>query len=649
MNIYRNRYLFASDIVLLPIAIYLCFALRLDTLTLENYLQGFLLFTALSVPIMLLTFRLAMVYACDWRYASVEELTLLGKALLAASVLIGTLTLLASAWALSDLVLIPRSVPLLFIPFALLATLVPRLTLRHLALNHHRVPVATSATSILIMGAGDAGAMIAREIQRNPQLGMKIVGFADDDPSKQGMRIHTIPVLGTQHDIPQIVQKHGVQQVIIAIPTAPGKNIRAIVKICERAGVQTRIMPGIYELLDGKVSISQLREVQIEDLLRREPVRSDMSAVKNLIRGRRVLISGAGGSIGSELCRQVLHCEPAEIVLLGHGENSIFLIQQELLKCSGQTRIHAAIADIRFGRRIQSIFEQYRPDIVFHAAAHKHVPLMEHNPAEAITTNVLGTHNLLNAALAVGVERFVMISSDKAVNPTSIMGVSKRIAELLVHHAAQTSGRAYAAVRFGNVLGSRGSVVLTFKQQIAAGEPITVTHPEMTRFFMTIPEAVHLVLQASVLQHGGEVFMLDMGKPVKIVDLASDMIRLSGLEVGRDIDIIFSGIRPGEKLYEELFLPDEHYQATVHHKIFIATRASSAEPVDLQTCIDGLITAASNEDDASIYRLLYYLVPEFQPAPDSPAGCARPTLKPMPRKARLPVAAAQQLSLARAS
>ncbi len=422
-----------------------------------------------------------------------------------------------------------------------------------------------------------------------------------------------------------INNKYSIRQIIIALPTAPGKTIRAIVKLCEQAGVSTRIMPGLYELLDGKVSVNQLRKVEIEDLLRREPIKTDNSAVKALLHGQRVLITGGGGSIGGELCRQVLLCEPAQLVVLGHGENSVFEMENELRRhiarnAPGDTpvcEVIGLIADLRMPGRLDAIFAQYHPQVVFHAAAHKHVPLMELNPSEAITNNVIGTRNVLDVCKRYGVELFVMISTDKAVNPTSIMGASKRAAELLVLQAARASGRraAYVTVRFGNVLGSRGSVVLTFRQQIAAGGPVTVTHPDMRRFFMTIPEAVQLVLQAAVIGQGGEIFTLDMGEPVRLVDLAHDMIRLSGLEVGRDIDITYSGIRPGEKLFEELFIKGEDYRRTVNEKIFIARNAGSFVPERLNEMIAELENAAYHDDEMTIRSLFHRLVAEYQPSP----------------------------------
>lgn len=622
----RNRHFFSSDLLLLPAAAYLSFVVRLETFDLGQFWPAFLLIAGLSLIATPLVFKRAGVYARFWRYASLDELILLSVSVTIAILIVSIIALFASD-VLSWLV-VPRSALVIFFCLAIPATAGPRMFARLLWRSDVRRRKASGepggkAARVLIMGAGSAGSMMVRELRENPQLEIEVVGFVDDDPLKHGVRLHGIPVLGSHHDLPRMVSEHRVNQVIIAMPSAPGKVIRKIVEICERAGVETKSMPGIYELLDGKVSVNQLRDVQIEDLLRRKPIRTDIAAVGALLRGKRVLVTGGGGSIGSELCRQVLRCEPAELIILGHGENSVFVIENELRKAlPAKTKLTTVIADIRFAERIQSVFARYRPEVVFHAAAHKHVPLMEANPAEAITNNVLGTRNLLKAALAVDVQQFVMVSTDKAVNPTSVMGASKRVAELLVHQAATRSGKPYMAVRFGNVLGSRGSVVLTFKQQIAAGGPVTVTHPEMVRFFMTIPEAVQLVLQAATLGKGGEVFTLDMGEPVKIVDLARDMIELSGLEVGRDIDIAFTGMRPGEKLYEELFISGENYERTFHEKIFIACNASNLVPHALDEHIRVLELAAQREDNPMIMRTFQALIPSFRRPEAKPADQA---------------------------
>ncbi len=587
--------------------------------------------------IVIILIRLPVYYAFGlynrlWRYASMNEL----RAILVAGGVGSILIYIANFWIMPFLGI--RNIPShsIWLLEGVLSTAFlggTRMLLRILQERMQPGELARLRTfvqnpsRILIVGAGDAGAMTLREMQANPGLGFRVVGFVDDHKAKHHMHIHGVRVLGNRNDIPRIVLQERVDQVIIAMPTATGKQIRGIVKICEQIGIHPRTIPGMYELLDGTVGLNQLRDVDIEDLLRRTPIQTDTAAVYDLLRGKRVLITGGGGSIGSELCRQILRCNPAEMILLGHGENSIFDsyhdLRLQLAREQGpiadpgaQTVIRPVIADVRFPERLLAIFQETKPEVVFHAAAHKHVPLMEANPTEAITNNVLGVRNLLTAAQAANVKRFVMISTDKAVNPTSIMGASKRAAELLVHKAARESGHDYVAVRFGNVLGSRGSVVLTFKKQIAAGGPVTVTDPEMERYFMTIPEAVQLVLQAAVLGQGGEVFVLDMGKPVKIVDLARDLIELSGLEVGRDIDIVFSGVRPGEKLYEELFITGEDYQRTRHEKIFIAANASLFVPHQLDEAVDSLAFAAHTNDRAAIMRGLKNLIPEFQPPED---------------------------------
>lgn len=628
----RNRYLFLLDLTLLPFTSYLAFVLRLETWDIERYWRGWAVFAVLATLSTVLIFWRTGIYARFWRYASIDEVVLLAGAMTGAALLsgiLGQIIVLATPWSIS----IPRSVPYIFLMLALGATAGPRLLLRFLARSGSAPRRKQPMTPVAIMGAGEAGSMIVRELLRNPQLGLRVVAFFDDDPAKRHMRLHNIPVVGNRYAIPEAVARYRFRQVIIAMPTAPGREIRDIVGICERAGVTTKIIPGMYELLGGKVQVTQLRNVEIEDLLRREPIQTDIEAVRELVRGKRVLVTGGGGSIGSELSRQIWRFEPAQLILLGHGENSIFEIYHELLGRKGSngagragvssiettTALIPVIADIRFAEEMRLIFRRYRPEIVFHAAAHKHVPLMEANPAEAVTNNILGTRNLLDAALETDVSHFVMISTDKAVNPTSVMGASKRVAELLVQQAAQRSGKAYVAVRFGNVLGSRGSVVHTFKRQIAAGGPVTVTHPEMKRYFMTIPEAVQLVLQASVLGKGGEVFVLDMGEPIRIVDLARDLIELSGLEVGRDIEIVFTGPRPGEKLFEELFMDGEHYSRTRHQKIYVATHALHAVPLDLDEGVHALAAAARRHDREAIIRLLQSLVPEYRPPAESAA------------------------------
>jgi FlaA1/EpsC-like NDP-sugar epimerase len=635
----RVRYLLIVDLLGITLSIVAAFILRYEApLDVGPYLTSNWYFFVLVPLVRLPVYFGFKLYYRLWRYASMRELqTILMAAALSTAIIyllnFHLLPLLGLPYMRS------RSVWLLegVLSLALLAG--SRLVLRLIQERYRPAELAKlqafarNPARVLIVGAGDAGALIVREMLTSRHLGLHVVGFVDDDPQKQRLSIHNVPVLGKRTDVPALVKNHAIDQIVIAIPSAPGRDVREIVQICEGAGIMPRTVPGIYELIEGSVSLTHLRPIEIEDLLRRDPVQTDSAAVRELLHGKRVLVTGGGGSIGSELCRQILRARPARLILLGHGENSVFEIQNELLReCRKQQlppeTIHGIIADVRFGERILTIFRQLRPEIIFHAAAHKHVPLMEENPAEAITNNVLGTRNILAAARAVGVQRFVMISTDKAVNPTSIMGASKRTAELLVHEMALATGKPYMAVRFGNVLGSRGSVVLTFKQQIAAGGPVTVTDPEMKRFFMTIPEAVQLVLQAGVLGHGGEVFLLDMGEPVKIVDLARDLIELSGLEVGRDIDIVFSGLRPGEKLFEELFIPGEEYRRTEHQKIFIAANASSFVPADLEESIALLAHAADSNDRDLIVRGLQALIPEYDP-PEPPAAPGE--AKPSPR------------------
>jgi FlaA1/EpsC-like NDP-sugar epimerase len=612
----RNRYFFLADVLLLPLAAYAAFAVRLDDVgfVFGPQAQYGLSFAVLALAAMVVTplvFARAGVYGRYWRFASLEDLLLLLAAVLVSG-LIAAFIGRAAAWFWPAVLPVPWGALVVFGLLAAVAAGLPRLAgrlFRSYAALHDR---AQADEPVLIVGAGETGDIIARELMHKPRLGMQVVGFIDDDSAKLNMKLRGVPVLGARQDIPAVARRYDIRTVIIAMPSSSGRTIRDVVDICRQAGLETKTMPGLPDLIDGSVSVSKLRNVEIEDLLRREPIRTDLDAVRQLLRGKRVLVTGGGGSIGGELCRQVLRCEPAQLVILGHGENSVFQIAAELRRnAAAGDKIAEAVADVRFPDRLRAVFQQYRPEVVFHAAAHKHVPLMESNAPEAITNNILGTRNLLDASEEAGVQRFVMISTDKAVNPTSIMGASKRAAELAMLQAARRTGRPYVAVRFGNVLGSRGSVVLTFKQQIASGGPVTVTHPDMTRYFMTIPEAVQLVLQAAVLGQGGEIFMLDMGEPVRIFDLARDMIRLSGLEEGRDIDIVFTGMRPGEKLREELFLPSETYQQTRHDKVFIARHAGNAVPADLDAQLAALKSAAGKGDTAAIVRLLRTLIPEF--------------------------------------
>jgi FlaA1/EpsC-like NDP-sugar epimerase len=620
----RNRHLLLCDLAIFSIAPTLALIIRLDgNLALKPYVSDLI-----SVTILFLIVKLAVFWHCGfyrryWRYASVEELSFLAM-LMSAAVVLQTLI-----FNVFDLIFhhtvdnLPHSLPFLDGLLSCLFIGALRFSVRVLE-NVCSKNVFNPQKRVLVIGAGSAGVSLVQEMQRNPQLGFHPVAFIDDHPRKLHAQIRGIPVVGDRHQIAGVVKSFNIHKIVIAMPTVSGQVIREIVDICKATGIQPSTLPGIHEILNGRVRVDSIRDIRIEDLLRRDPIETDIVEVLQFLKDKKILITGAGGSIGSELCRQIFRCRPAQIILIGHGENSVFNIQQELeqfvqgLKKNGVPQIDIPcistfIADIRFRDRLKFAFEQFRPDAIFHAAAHKHVPLMELNSPEAITNNVLGTKNLLDLALQYDVKHFVMISTDKAVNPTNIMGASKRIAEMLVLQAARESGKSFVAVRFGNVLGSRGSVVPTFKKQIVAGGPVTVTHPDICRYFMTIPEAVQLVLQAAVLGRGGEVLMLNMGEPVKIVDLAKELIRLSGYEVNKDIDIVFTGLRPGEKLFEELFVPGEEYENTEHQKLFVVKNASRIIAKNLNDRINALCQAADKNDSNTIKLLLEELVPGYNP------------------------------------
>jgi FlaA1/EpsC-like NDP-sugar epimerase len=467
-----------------------------------------------------------------------------------------------------------------------------------------------TARRFLIVGAGNAGEALLREMLRRKDAQYEVVGFVDDDPAKEGSEIHGIPVLGAVDMLPQICKKQDVDEIAIAIPSANRQQLRHVVQVCQGTKIHFSTVPSLTDIASGKLRVSQIRDVEINDLLGREVVSLDMKQIQNFLTDKVILVTGAGGSIGSEMCRQVCAFAPRQLLLLEQAENPLFFIERELSQAFPGVSLVSIIADITDKVRIEQIFAQYRPQVVIHAAAHKHVPLMEQNPGEAIKNNINGTRTAADASDAFGAECFVMISTDKAVNPTSIMGSSKRVAEMYIQDLNKTSRTHFVTVRFGNVLGSNGSVVPIFKQQIAAGGPVTVTHPEMRRYFMTIPEASQLVLQAAAMGDGGEIFVLDMGEPVKIVDLARELITLSGFRPGEDIEIEFSGLRPGEKLFEELSIVGENMLPTKHPKIAVWKNI----PKDRQTLRDGiekLLTVAHTQNRKQIIETLKYLVPEF--------------------------------------
>ena len=617
----RNRHLLVIDILLLLISPFLALLIRLDgQVDLAYYNEALIYSSVIFLGSNLFIFYRLGLYKRYWNSASVDELAKIIYIVFFAILIEIVIFVLFYNLSWFDFDRLPQSLPLLDGIFKFIIVASSRFSIRLFERLNERRKISYHGERVLVVGSGKSGTSIVQEMQRNPQLGLNPVAFVDDDTEKRGLKIRGVPVMGTRNSIPEVITKMDINKVIIAMPTAPGSDIRDIVSICRNTGVQTRTIPGIYEILDDKVRIESIRQVQIEDLLRREPVKTDIKKVEDFLKGKKVLVTGSGGSIGSELCRQIIKCNPSEIILLGQGENSIFDIDYELRKrisiVNGKqllTNIKTIIANIRSYDRLDKIFEEYSPDIIFHAAAHKHVPIMESNSCEAISNNVKGTQNLIDLSLKHNVDHFVFISTDKAVNPSSIMGASKRVAEMIVLNAAREHGKNFSTVRFGNVLGSRGSVVLTFKRQISEGGPVTITHPDIQRYFMTIPEAVQLVLQASVIGNGGEIFVLDMGKPIKIIDLAKDIIRLSGYEVDKDIKIISTGLRPGEKLYEELFIPGELYEKTIHEKILIATNASQFIPENFSGNLELLINKRYDNDKELIKSHLKILVPEYIP------------------------------------
>jgi FlaA1/EpsC-like NDP-sugar epimerase len=604
----RNRTVLLVDLFLIVVSAMGSFALRTDLGPLFTYyMPQALLLMGISVFVKPIVFYIFGLYRRLWVYASVQELKLIIFAVTTSSVLVSVIIVLLRA--VQILPHFPRST----LPIDWLLTLVLvggfRFSLRLLSEAQTSSQNSSGARRVLIVGAGDAGALVVREMQKNADLGLKPVCFLDDDPDKQKQQIHGVPVVGTLADMPRTLLTRRIQEVIVAIPSAPGRVIRQVANMCYAQKIPFRTMPGIYELIGGKVNVSRLREVEISDLLRREPTYIDERETGVSLAGRRVLITGAGGSIGRELCRQVARWGPSELILLGHGENSIFESLLELEENFPSLPLHPIISDIRDLDRLNVVFEDHHPQVVFHTAAHKHVPLMEINVEEAIANNVLGTRNVVEVSCNFGVERLVMISSDKAIRPSSVYGATKRIAEMLVLDAAARSGLHFSVVRFGNVLGSRGSVIPLFKRQIARGGPVTVTHPDMERYFMTIPEAVHLVLQASSMGKGGEVFILRMGQQVRILDLAEDLIRLSGLEPGKDIDIVFTGIRPGEKLSEELWDQWTQYQETSHPDIVLLADEDWLTGSALQGTVGELVHLAREGETTAIVRILDEFIP----------------------------------------
>jgi len=611
----RNWALLLGDLFLISVAVLGSFALRFEFSSLfYYYLPQAWRMIILAMIIKPVIYYLFGLYRRLWAYASIRELMLVVTAVTAASMMLSIAVTIMTYYQLQqeNYIGFPRSV--LVIDWMLSMILVGGLRFSSRLIAETRStaseePSDNLSRRVLIVGAGDAGALVAREIQKNPQLNLELVCFLDDDKAKQKQQIHGIPVAGTLDDLPRVITRRRIHEVVIAIPTASGDVVRKVANYCHEKNVTFRTMPGMYELIGGKVSVKRLREVNINDLLRRIPAKIDDRRIGSALGGKRILVTGAGGSIGSELCRQIARWGPSALVILGHGENSIFETLLELEEIYPSLPIHPVIADIRDQDRIDNAFASLQPEVVFHAAAHKHVPLMEVNVEEAITNNVLGTRNIVEVAQTYGVERLVMISTDKAIRPTSVYGATKRLAELLVLDAAHISKRPFSVVRFGNVLGSRGSVVPRFQRQIEAGGPVRITHPDMERYFMTIPEAVHLVLQASTLGNGGEVFVLRMGDQVRILTLAEDLIRLSGLDPGKDVEILFTGIRPGEKLSEELWDRWATYEPTQHPDIVQLAKEDILGDQALNQAVEELIHLAREGYPTEIVKRLDRIIP----------------------------------------
>jgi len=595
------------DVALIALAFSLAFLLRFDFHLPVNERELFLEALCLSLLTKPAVFLCLGFYRNIWRYASIQDAVKIVKAV--------SLSSLAAAFVIAfynHFAPFPRSI--IVLDWFLLLTLVSASRLawrfwRDINLTSKQV----KGRRALIVGAGKAGSLLLQEFRRQQVCAYDIIGFVDDDQLKQGMYLNSVPVVGTQEDIQALVNKFGIEEIIIAIPSVRGKAIRAIVERCTKAGVRFKTVPSIGEIIDGNISISQIKDVEIDDLLGRPPVVLDEQGIGNYLTNMTVLVSGAAGSIGSELCRQVARFRPEKLIVLDHAETPLFYIERELKAKYPSMCIIPVLCDIRNKGKIEMVFAEFTPDVVFHAAAYKHVSAMEDNPMEAVSNNIGGTRIMADAANRFGVKDFVMISTDKAVNPTNVMGASKRVAEIYVQALSRRSATNFSTVRFGNVLGSNGSVIPIFMEQIRKGGPVTVTDPNVVRYFMTIPEAAQLVLQAGCLGKGGEIFVLDMGEPVRIVDLAVELIKLSGLVPYEDIDVVYTGLRPGEKLYEELLIAGEGIMPTIHEKIRIA--AAVAKNLDVVNAeLNHLLTIAKDADLAGIVHCLRRLVTDFTPS-----------------------------------
>ena len=606
----KNFLLVAVDFALLILAIVLAFRIRFpDFITLPNFV-AFKKYLPFFILVKIFSYYIFGLYGGIWQYAGLSEALFIFYAVTIGSLASISLIFFTQVPLVLRMPLLPRSVIIIdwFLNLLFIGGIrfIPRVR------KDMGTRTSKALKRLLIIGAGDTGELVIREIKKHPELGYKPVGFVDDDPGKTGKRIHNLKVLGTRENIPSIVAREGINEVIIAISSAPGKVIREIVNYCQKAKVELKIVPEIPKILQGSVSFADLRSVKPEDLLGREMVEINSDDARNFLQDKVILITGAGGSIGSEICRQVAGFSPGQLVLLDHNENDVYFLELDLKQKHPAAGMKTVIGDIKDKGLLEALFLKVKPRVVFHAAAHKHVPLLEENPVSAVKNNIAGTRNLADAADKYGVESFVLISTDKAVNPTSIMGASKRVAEMLVQSKARTSRTKFMSVRFGNVIGSSGSVVQLFKKQIEGGGPLTVTDPDIERYFMTVREAAQLVIQAASLGRGGEVFVLDMGERMKIADLARNLITLSGLEIDKDISIKFTGLRPGEKKYEELLHDKERDKATKHQKIFI-TQPDVIDADKLLKDIQELEDLAGRMDEAGIVKKIKEMIPIYTP------------------------------------
>ena len=599
------------DIVLINLSAWAAIVLRVEFVMADAAMLGF--FDTLKICLIpgtiaaLVVFRVFRLYSSRWEYAGEKELLNIGFAAVCSAAFYYTIALVLKC-------ALPRSFPFLFAMLLFVATTLVRFSYRFARRLRIRLSQTAQQRTMLI-GAGQAGALVLREFKSSHFSRNKVVCIIDDDPGKKGRRLMGVSIIGGRALIEAAVDKYNISEIILAIPTLPTQVKKEIWEICSRTGCKFKQMPGIYQLANGDVSIQAIRDIDIEDLLERDVVKVDMGGLSELIKDKTVLVTGGGGSIGSELCRQLATFQPKELVIFDIYENNAYAIEQELRANHPQLTTHVLIGSVRDEKRIHRVMDTFRPSIVYHAAAHKHVPLMETAPLEAVKNNVFGTLNTAKAADKYGVEHFVLISTDKAVNPTNVMGASKRICEMIVQSLAETSKTCFAAVRFGNVLGSNGSVIPLFREQIRKGGPVTVTHPDITRFFMTIPEAVSLVLQAGAFARGGEIFVLDMGHPVKISDLARNMIRLSGFEPDADIPIVYTGLRPGEKLYEELLMDEEGLTKTANDLIYIGHKIN----FDQTHFVEGLQGLHELEEgqDTLLRSRLRSLVPTYAPSSET--------------------------------